>query len=57
MLIGNVKILYFFLSDNFIFHEVFSTVELVSIFVISAVVITVALVKIREKNKQQALKE
>ena len=51
VLIGNVKILYFFLSDTFIFHEVFSTIELVGVCVITAVVLTVALIKIQDKTK------
>ena len=52
VLIGNVKLIYFFLSDTLIFNEVFSVVELVSVSIILVVVISVTLYKIREKNKK-----
>ena len=50
ILIGNVGIIYFFLSDTLIFNEVFSLVELLAIFVIAVVVLTVALIKLRQKK-------
>ena len=49
VLIGNVKIVYFFLADKLIFNEIFSLVELVSVSTILVVVITVALFKIYRK--------
>ena len=57
VLIGNVKILYFFLSDTFIFHEVFSAIELVGVCVITTVVLTVALIKIKDKTKATIQKQ
>ena len=51
VLIGNVKIIYFFLSDTLLFHEVFSVVELACVSIVFVVVITVALFKIRDKKK------
>ena len=51
VLIGNVKILYFFLSDTFIFHEVFSTIEMTCVCVITVVIVIVALIKIMDKKE------
>ena len=56
VLIGNVGIIYFFLSDTLIFNEVFSLVELVAIFTIAAVVFTVAVIKLRQKSKYTSQK-
>ena len=51
VLIGNVKIIYFFLSDTFIFNEIFSSVELISVICITTVVVIVAVQKTLEKNR------
>ena len=51
-LIGNSAAVYCFLFDTFIFHETFTMVEAIGILVILTVVITVAIFKLREKNKQ-----
>ena len=53
VLIGNVKIIYFFLSDTLIFDEVFSTVELISVICITTVVLIVAVKKTFEKNRKE----
>ena len=53
VLIGNVKIIYFFLSDTFIFNEVFSSIELISVICITSVVVVVAVQKTFEKNRKE----
>ena len=42
ILLGNIAVVYFFLSDTFIFHESFSTVEGVGTIIILCVVVGIA---------------
>ena len=56
VLIGNISVVYFFLSDTFLFDESFTPVELVATVIILTVVFTIAVFKIKEKNKLNKLK-
>ena len=52
VLCSNIAIVYFFLTDTFIFHESFSTVELLGTLIIMAYVLSVAVGRTISKNKE-----
>ena len=57
VVIRNIEVLYFFLSDTFIFHETFTWVEFVGVFVIMVVVIGIAISRAMSKNNENKVKE
>ena len=50
VLMGNVSVLYFFFADTFLFHEVFTSVELIGTVVIMTVIICIAACRTKTKT-------